>query len=82
MARNTGEGFASATLDVRVGRRFAAGGGHTVEVTLDAFNVLNQTNYLIPNNIIGTGPIPPAAFGRPTAAGDPRQLQLGLRWSF
>ena len=78
VARNTGEGFASATLDLRVGRRFAAGGGHTVEVTLDAFNVLNQTNYLIPNNIIGTGPTPPAAFGRadggrrsPAAAGWP-----------
>jgi hypothetical protein len=82
VARNTGEGFSSATLDVRVGRRFAAGGGHTVEVTLDAFNVLNQSNYLIPNNIIGTGPTPPVSFGRPTAAGDPRQLQLGVRWSF
>ena len=48
VGRNTGTGFSSATLDVRVGRRFAVGRGHTVEATLDAFNVLNQTNYLIP----------------------------------
>ena len=48
VGRNTGTGFSSATLDVRVGRRFAVGRGHTVEATLDAFNVLNQANYLIP----------------------------------
>jgi hypothetical protein len=51
-------------------------------LTVDGFNVLNQTIYLIPNNGIGTGPTPSATFGRPTAAADPRQLQVGARWSF
>jgi hypothetical protein len=82
VARNTGEGFASATLDVRATRRFAIGRGRALEVTLDAFNVLNRANYLIPNNVIGTGATPSPTFGLPTAAGDPRQLQLGARWSF
>ena len=82
VARNTGEGFASAALDLRIGRQFAVGRGHSVELTVDGFNVLNQTNYLIPNNVIGTGTTPSPTFGRPTAAGDPRQLQVGARWSF
>ena len=51
-------------------------------LVIDGFNVLNTTNYLIPNNVIGTGATPSATFGRPTAAGDPRQLQVGARWSF
>jgi len=30
----------------------------------------------------GVGPAPLPAFGQPTLAGDPRQMQLGARWSF
>jgi hypothetical protein len=82
VGRNTGEAFASATLDVRATRRFTIGRGHSLDVTLDAFNVLNRANYLIPNNVIGAGATPSPTFGLPTAAGDPRQLQLGLRWTF
>jgi hypothetical protein len=82
VARNTGEGFSSATLDLRVSRRLGMGRGHTLDLSIDGFNVLNTTNYVIPNNVIGTGATPSATFGRPTAAGDPRQLQVGARWSF
>jgi len=82
VGRNTGVGFASATLDLRLARRFSWGRAQSLELTVDAFNLLNQTNYLIPNNVIGTGPVPSPSFGRPTAAGDPRQLQFGGRWSF
>jgi hypothetical protein len=49
----------------------------------EAFNALNRANKAVPNNVIGTGigaPLP--AFGRATAAFDPRQLQIGLRLSF
>jgi hypothetical protein len=81
IGRNTGRGFDAATLDLRVSL-FAGRGSHRIELMLDGFNVLNRTNYLIPNNIFGTGSVPPASFGRPTVAGDPRQLQLGVRWSF
>ena len=81
VARNTGTGFGASTLDVRVARRLRFG-AHSVELSIDGFNVLNRANYLIPNNVFGTGPLPPAAFGGPTAAADPRQVQLGARWSF
>ena len=81
--RNSARGFDSATLDVRVGRRFAAAGGRLrIDVIADAFNVLNRANLQIPNNIYGPGVSPLPAFGRPTAAGDPRQLQLGLRLAY
>ena len=80
--RNSGVGFDSATIDLRISHRFALGGSHVVEAIADVFNLTNRSNFLIPNNIRGTGPVPSAAFGRPTAAGDPRQVQLGVRWSF
>jgi hypothetical protein len=80
--RNSGVGFDSATVDVRISHRFTVGGSHVVEAIVDAFNVTNRSNLLIPNNIRGTGIVPNDAFGRPTAAGDPRQVQLGVRWSF
>jgi hypothetical protein len=54
-------------------------------VMVEAFNVLNRTNLQIPNNTFGPGiyPINPLpAFGQATAAGDPRQIQLGLRFGF
>jgi hypothetical protein len=82
VARNTGEGFDSATLDLRASRMFTIAGSHRVEVILDAFNVLNRSNFLIPNNTFGPGLVPPASFGQATAAADPRQLQVGVRWSF
>jgi hypothetical protein len=82
VGRNTGIGFDAATLDLRLSRAFTVARGGRVEVMLDAFNVLNRANYLIPNNTWGTGALPRAGFGEPTAAADPRQLQVGLRWSF
>lgn len=78
VGRNSARGFDAATLDVRVARRFRLARWH-VEASLDVFNALNRTNFLIPNNIFGAGPAALPAFGRPTAAGDARQLQLGLR---
>jgi hypothetical protein len=82
VGRNTGEGFDAATLDLRVSRRFTLHAAHRLELMLEGFNVFNRTNFLIPNNTIGTSAVPAPAFGRPTAADDPRQLQLGLRWTF
>jgi hypothetical protein len=81
LGRNTGEGFDAATLDLRVSRTIALGASR-VEVMLEAFNVLNRANFLIPNNTFGAGATPLPSFGRPTAAADPRQVQLGVRWSF
>ena len=48
-----------------------------LELRLEAFNVLNKTNFRAAN-----GNRSAAAFGTITATYDPRQLQLGLKFSF
>jgi hypothetical protein len=53
-----------------------------LETLIEGFNVLNRANLQLPNNTFGTGTTPLASFGQPTAAADPRQIQLGLRLSF
>jgi hypothetical protein len=77
VGRNAGEGFDYKSLDLRLSRTFTLGGGLSIETILDAFNVLNRTNYQVPNNIFGS-----PTFGRATAVNEPRQLQLGLRLLF
>jgi outer membrane receptor protein involved in Fe transport len=77
VGRNTGKGFDYQSLDLRLSRTFTLVRGVSVETILDAFNVLNRANYQVPNNIFGS-----PTFGRPTAANDPRQLQLGVRLLF
>jgi hypothetical protein len=37
---------------------------------------------MLPNATFGAGTTPLPAFGRPTAAADPRQIQLGVRVSY
>ncbi len=82
VARNTGAGYDYASLDLRLGYRFRFHGRASVEASVDAFNVLNRTNLLFPNNTIGTGAAPLPTFGLPTAAADPRQIQFGVRVRF
>jgi hypothetical protein len=82
VGRNTGRGFDFAALDLRLSRRFQLTERVRLEAIAEGFNVLNRANFQVPNNIFGTGQTPLATFGRPTAANDPRQLQLGLRLSF
>jgi hypothetical protein len=56
-----------------------------MEAIAEAFNVLNHRNDMIPNTTFGTGiypTTPRTTFGQPTAVGDPRQVQLGLRILF
>jgi outer membrane receptor protein involved in Fe transport len=77
VGRNAGEGFDYRSLDLRLSRRFGLGGTVSAEMILDAFNVLDRANYQVPNNSFGS-----PTFGRPTAANDPRQFQLGLRLAF
>jgi hypothetical protein len=77
VGRNSGEGFDSKSLDLRLSRTFAVARGVSVEGIVDAFNVLNRVNEQVPNNII-TSP----TFGKATAVNDPRQVQVGLRVLF
>jgi hypothetical protein len=82
VGRNTGRGFDSASFDMRLSRTFKFTERVSLETIAEGFNLFNRSNLQIPNNIFGTGTTPLAAFGRPTAAGDPRQIQFGLRLNF
>lgn len=82
VARNTGDGFNYASLDIRFGYRVPLASRLSVEASVDVFNVLNRTNRLFPNATIGTGATPSPTFGLPTAAADPRQVQFGVRMRF
>jgi hypothetical protein len=63
------------TLDTRVEKHIAAGGGRTT-LLLEAYNLLN-TNNEVAENVV-TGP----AFRDPTVVQPPRSLRVGLRFSF
>ena len=81
IGRNTGRGFDFASLDLRLSRRFRFTERVGLETIVESFNTLNRSNFQLPNNTFGAGPVAVSSFGRPTAAGDPRQIQLGLRLS-
>ena len=55
-------------------KRFNLGGPAQFEFRLEAFNLLNRTNFRAPN-----GNRSAAAFGTITSTYDPRQLQLGFK---
>jgi len=82
VGRNTGVGFNSVSLELRLDRRFDLRDHFKVDVIAESFNTLNRTNLQFPNNTFGTGPSPLAPFGKPTNAGDPRQIQFGLKLAF
>jgi hypothetical protein len=85
LGRNTGRGFDSFTLDVRLSRSFRVTERVRLEGLAEAFNILNRTNRQLANNVFGNGLYPGApapGFGAPTAVGDPRELQLALRIRF
>ncbi len=83
--RNTGTGFDSFTLNSRISRTFPLGERVHLQAMVEAFNLLNHRNNLIPNGTFGSGTYPSKplpAFGQPTGVGDPRTFQLALRVSF
>lgn len=80
--RNTARGFDSASLDLRLSRKFHLTERLGLEAIAEGFNILNRSNFQVPNNTFGTGQTPLPSFGRPTAASDSRQIQFGLRFSF
>jgi hypothetical protein len=82
LGRNTGRGFDFASFDLRLARRFHVTEKFKLELLAEGFNLLNRANLSVPNNNFGTGATPPATFGQPTAAFDPRQIQVGFRLNF
>ncbi|HUS08346.1 MAG TPA: TonB-dependent receptor [Bryobacteraceae bacterium] len=79
LGRNTMTGPGLATFDASIfkGFRMPWSESHKLEFRAEGFNVFNRVNL---NNPTATRSS--ALFGRITGAGDPRILQLGLRYAF
>ena len=94
--RDIGRGPDYFSFDLRLARRFPFGpeGHRNVEFMVEAFNLLNRTNFKSVNNVVGGLPLSslptpvvghagvptdPLAF---TSAFDPRQFKLGLKINF
>ncbi len=80
VARNTLDGAGFAQLDLRLTRDLKTGAGkqkRSFAVAVDAFNLLNRTNYATYAGTFGS-----PLFGQPISARPPRQLQLTLRAKF
>jgi hypothetical protein len=63
--------------DISLRKKFKTGGSTRLGFQADVFNLFNRVNYNAPN-VVATD----AAFGKISAAGPPRQVQLGLRFEF
>ena len=82
LGRNTGKGFDFASFDLRLSRRFQLTERFNLELLAEGFNLFNRANFSVPNNTFGTAAASRPTFGLPTAAFDPRQIQLGFRLNF
>jgi hypothetical protein len=84
ITRNTGQATGLAQLDLRCTKLFRLpplfnreGAAKNTEFSIDAFNVLNHTNY---NTYVGV--TSSALFGRPVTALPARTLQFSIRYRF
>jgi hypothetical protein len=73
--RNTVEGPGMATVDLSLVKNTLIREHTTVQFRVEGFNVLNHTNFGLPDNFIGS-----PTFGQILFAGDPRRLQLALKF--
>jgi len=71
----TGPGYAN--VDLSVVKSVEMRGSRTLEIRGEAFNILNHTNFDLPNRFFGS-----ANFGRIFGAGTSRQVQLGMKYLF
>jgi hypothetical protein len=79
------------TVDARVGKKFRFGGRAALDVFVEAFNLLDRTNFSEINNIFGRGAFPDqpqtdtlgrVTYGLYEQALAPRQIQLAAKVSF
>ena len=75
LGRNSGTRPMVAFTDFRFAKAFSFHQDMALQVTVDAFNLINKNNTL-DVNLLYTNP------GQETAASDPRQFQFGARLSF
>ncbi len=83
--RNAGTGPDFFSLGARVSRAFALGARVRAEALVEFFNVTNRVNVVTVNGNFGAGAYPSSpssTFAQPTAVGDPRTMQVGMRMRF
>ena len=74
--RNSVRGPDYVNLDFALAKTWPLGGSQ-LEFRWETFNLLNRTNFDLPDRIFGN-----ANFGRIFSAKSPREMQFGLRLSF
>jgi hypothetical protein len=72
-----GPKFWQVDVSLQKGFRLPVGPSTQLQFRMEAFNVLNRTNFTSPN-----GNFSSAAFGTITGTFEPRQIQLGARLTF
>jgi hypothetical protein len=98
VGRNTLRGPGFAQVDLSLVKNTRIGDGTSVQVRLEAFNILNHPNFALPFSGLNRDPInnalaPSASFGQSfqtvgdelgglLGAGGPRQIQLAVRFAF
>jgi hypothetical protein len=76
-SRNPVRGPSYRNVDLALIRRLPVGSGKAFEVRAEAFNVTNTPPFGAPNAVVGA-----PGFGTITSAGDPRIIQLALKFLF
>ena len=76
-SRNPVRGPGYRNLDLAVVRRISLASSQALEVRAEVFNATNTPPLGLPNGVFGS-----PAFGTITAAGDPRVIQLALKYVF
>ena len=76
VTRNSARGSAAWQLDLRLSKTVAVG-RHRIELLAESFNVTNRPNWTAFDGVVAN-----STFGQPTASGDPRQIQVGVRFGF
>jgi hypothetical protein len=75
--RNIVEGPGFSTANLSLLKNTAITERVTVQLRAEAFNLLNRTNYNLPDNFVGS-----PSFGAILSAGSPRRVQFGLKLLF
>jgi hypothetical protein len=75
--RNTLEGPGLFTVNASILKDTALTESTTLQFRAEAFNLLNRSNYDLPDNFVGS-----PTFGRILSAREPRRLQFGLKLLF
>ncbi len=76
-SRNIALGPNNFNTNLSLVKRFSVTERSTVDLRLEAFNAFNNVNFSNPNTTFGN-----ASFGQITSAGDPRIMQIAVRYGF